>query len=311
MSDRTSLRFSGVVTALSPISHLGSQRTGTVTTLNRQKFIQPDGSVEDVPIISGNSFRGQLRDSGMRFMLEAIGLRVDLPVFHLLFSGGILTRADTSTINVRTGDYRRLRELVPLLSVFGGAVAGQIMAGKLDVGQFLPICAETAHLLPDGALPAEGTMPSVYDYLGIVEFTRTDDSKQETYRHLMAPTVVALLEGESVPGEDGPATQQMRYGTEVFGSGTRFWHEMALRNVTNLEREAFFSALQVFSERPVLGGKGAIGLGRVRFAYEQMTIEPSLMQRGTEVAFGVGQEYIAHLQANAGEIATLLARMAG
>lgn len=310
MSERVSYHFSGVVTALAPISHLGTQHGGTVATLNRQKVVQPDGTVEEVPVVSGNSFRGQLRDAGMRYMLDAIGLRVDLPAFHFLFSGGMLTKGE-SPANVRTGDYRRLRELVPLVSVFGGAIAGQIMAGKLDVGQFMPICAETVHLLPPSARRGQERFASIYDYLQIIEYTRTDNSKQEAFRYLMEPRAVALLEGAGLATlAEEPKTQQMRYGSEVFAAGTPFWHEMTLRHVSNLERESFLSAIAAYLERPTLGGKGAIGLGRVSFDYEQASLETSVRAKAGAIAFGVGQEYLAHLQANAGEISGLLARMA-
>jgi len=320
MSRFATYHMAGEVTALSPISHLGAQHGGTVTTLNRQKFIQPDGRVEEVPVISGNSFRGQLRDCGMRFMLEHLGMQVDLPVFHLLFSGGMLTKKGEGAAAVRTGDYRRLKELVPLLGIFGGAVGGQIMRGALEVGQFTPICEETAHLLPAEAT-RERNLASIYDYLQVVEFTRTDDAKQDTYRHLMAPAAVALLEGgelpldvpeegrESLAKAAGVATQ-MRYGSEVFAAGTVFWHELTLRAATELERDALFSALAAYAEKSVLGGKSAIGLGKVRFRYNEMELSASLRPTGHEVGFQVGAQYLRHLEENRAEIGEMLRRMA-
>ncbi|HCZ47722.1 MAG TPA: hypothetical protein DCZ11_01815 [Gammaproteobacteria bacterium] len=310
---RESLSLVGVVTALAPISHLGSQRGGTVTTLNRQKYVQPDGTVEEVPIITGNSLRGQLRDAGMRAMLEAAGLKVDLPEFQLLFSGGMLTRADAgSGINVRVGDYRRLRELVPLLSVLGGAVSGQIMGGKLEVGQFIPICRETAHLLPPQAVEGGAVLPSVYDYLQVIEFTRRDDVKGEAYRELMAPQTVALLEeGDTARKRDvNEQAVQMRYGTEAFAAGTRFWHELHLRLATDLEREALWSALAAYAERSTLGGKSAIGLGRVRYDYRQVTLQAAIAGDAQAVSFAVGSRYLAHLREHRDEIAEILHRMA-
>ena len=47
----------GIVTALSSISHNGGEKNGIVTQLRREKFVQPNGKVIEVPVISGNSIR--------------------------------------------------------------------------------------------------------------------------------------------------------------------------------------------------------------------------------------------------------------
>jgi hypothetical protein len=60
--------FEGVVTALTSISHIGDSH-GVNAKLRREKFVQPDGTVEEIPVISGNSLRGILRDRGMLHML--------------------------------------------------------------------------------------------------------------------------------------------------------------------------------------------------------------------------------------------------
>jgi CRISPR type IV-associated protein Csf2 len=149
--------WEGTVTALSSIAHSGGQTFGISTKLRREKFVQPDGRVEEIPVISGNSLRGLLRDRGMLHMCKALGYGVreetgevmglSLPAFHFLFSGGALTSQGDKTIDI--GYARRLRELIPLVGVFGGAVGNVILPGKLKVGKLIPICAETAHVLPE------------------------------------------------------------------------------------------------------------------------------------------------------------------
>ena len=65
------------MTALSSISHNGGQSFGINSKLRREGFVQPDGSVEDVPVLSGNGLRGLLRDRGMLHMCRALGYGVN------------------------------------------------------------------------------------------------------------------------------------------------------------------------------------------------------------------------------------------
>ena len=155
----------GTVTALSSISHNGGESFGIDSLLRREKFVQPDGSVEEVPVISGNGVRGSLRDRGMLHMCRLLGYGTDEQVgrirgltigaFHFLFSGGSLSADGGKTINIERA--RELRGLIPLVSIFGGAMGNQIMPGKLDMGKMIPICAETAHLLPEQFAPEKPT----------------------------------------------------------------------------------------------------------------------------------------------------------
>ena len=50
------------VTALSSVSHNGGEKNGVVTQLRREKCVQSKGKVAEVPVISGNSSRGIMRD---------------------------------------------------------------------------------------------------------------------------------------------------------------------------------------------------------------------------------------------------------
>jgi 3'-phosphoadenosine 5'-phosphosulfate sulfotransferase (PAPS reductase)/FAD synthetase len=71
------LVYEGTMTALTSIAHNGGQSFGIESKLRRERFVQPDGSVEEVPILSGNGLRGMLRDRGMWHMCRALGYGVD------------------------------------------------------------------------------------------------------------------------------------------------------------------------------------------------------------------------------------------
>lgn len=144
----TTISFEGVATAVTSIIHNGGEQNGVSSMLRREKFVQPDGSVEKVPVISGNSIRGILRDVGMYDMLQKVGYGVDketgqvtglpLSAFYFLFSGGALSSTGEAGINV--DKFRKMKELIPLIGLFGGAIGNAIMPGKLKVGKLIPIC---------------------------------------------------------------------------------------------------------------------------------------------------------------------------
>ena len=182
------IEFSGIVTALSSVFHGGGQSFGINSKLRREKFVQPDGSVEEVPVISGNGVRGLLRDLGMAHMCHALGYGevgkdgrpdgLSLPAFYFMFSGGSLTKVSGRGLDIDRA--RELRELIPLVGVFGGAMGNQIMPGKLKVDKMIPICKETAHLLPETTVPE--SPESIWEYLQEEMYTRKDDEKDENKR---------------------------------------------------------------------------------------------------------------------------------
>lgn len=220
---------------------------------------------------------------------------------------------------------RQLRALIPLLSVFGGAVGRQILEGKAQVGKITPICAETAHLLPEDFRAHPNAAASIYDYLALEHYTRMDDAKRETLagRYLPAPQV-ALLEapkikkvtdkktGEVSEVADEPGVaQQMRYGFEVFSAGTVFSCAIRLNHVTELEFEAFMAALRAWSQTSTIGGRAASGMGQVALSFPGWaTADPLLKREDTAVGEPFGALYRDHLASQAGAILSLLGGVA-
>lgn len=321
--------YAGIVTALTSISHIGPDAGGQTTTsyLRREKFVQPDGSVEMVPVVSGNGMRGLLRDVGMWQMCKALGYGVNehtgevtglnLPAFHFLFSGGTLTSQAGRGLDV--AEARRVRELIPLVGLFGGAMGNQIMEGKLRVGKLIPICTETMHLLPDWC--AEGhELRSIYDYIQQEAFTRKDDEHNERLRQLIAPEVRALLEAsaaekaarrgtpEERPDADVGQHQQMRYWLETLGAGTRFHWELALEDVTEVEYDAFWVTLASFGQRPYIGGKAGTGHGKVSVNLRDwFVIDPRQASTSRLPDVPIGARYQAHLRDKGDAIREMLA----
>lgn len=315
--------YAGVVTALSSISHIDPvERAGqsTKSYLRREKFIQPDGSVESVPTISGNGMRGLLRDRGMWWMCQRLGYGVDqetgeviglsLPAFHFLFSGGTLTKVGGRSLDISAA--REIREMIPMVSLFGGALGNQIMQGKLKVGKMIPICQETAHVLPDWC--HNGDLVSFYEYVQEETFTRKDDEKNEHLRQLIAPDVRGLLESArqdklekaGQPDSEVGQHQQMRYQTETLAAGTRLFWELALEDVTPLEYDAFWSCLVAFREWPFIGGRSGTGHGKVAINFQDwVAIDPNAMQTD-KLDVPLGTRYETHLKEQAASIREIL-----
>lgn len=313
-------QFEGIVTALSSISHIGGSY-GINAKLRREKLCTPDG-IQEIPVISGNSLRGQLRDAGMLYMCRQLGYGVNeetgevtglsMAAFHFLFSGGALTKVGDRALNIDAA--RAIRRLIPLVSVFGGAMGNQIMEGKLTVGKLYPLCEETAHLVPERFAKTDR---SVWEMLQEEAYTRRDDEKNEGLRQLIAPEVRQLVEtvaaqrrlkagtNEDIDHEIGQH-QQMRYYVETFSAGSQFYWEMQLQNVSDLEFEAFLSALAVFSKKPYVGGMSRIGLGKIAVQFDWCSVDPRLTVETKAVSLPIGSLYNQHLEDNGPAIREIL-----
>jgi len=314
--------FEGVVTALTSISHIGDT-FGINAKLRREKIVQPDSTVEEVPIISGNSMRGILRDKGMLHMLRVLGYGVDeqsgdvsglsLAAFYFLFSGGALERTGSRGIDI--DEARRWREAIPLVALFGGAMGNQIMPGKLKVGKMIPLCKETAEIIPERFCD---NLVSIWDLCQEEAYTRRDDEKNENLRQLIAPEVRGLLETKSRDKREKTGTdedqvketgqkQQMRYFIETLAAGTQFFWELSLDDVSPLEFEAFAVTLAEFGRSPYIGGKSGTGHGKIAVAFDKwIEINPRLAPTGKEIDTPLGNKYMDHLRKSGSDIRDLL-----
>lgn len=312
--------FEGTMTALSSISHNGGQSLGITTKLRREKFVQPDGTAEEIPVLSGNGLRGMLRDRGMLHLCKTLGYGVDeasgevrglsLAAFYFLFSGGALTSSGNA---LDIGQARRIRETIPLVGIFGGAVGSMILPGKLRMGKAIPICAETAHLLPAKFQPENSV--SIWEYLQEEMYTRKDDEKNEKLRGVIAPAERKALPGMSGTAavavkEKEAAPQQMMYYVETIAAGTRFYWKVVLDDVTDVEFEAFLTCLTEFSKMPYVGGKSNVGHGEVAINFGQWaSIDSRVTTESESIALPLGKNYAQHLDAHGAEIREFLAGM--
>lgn len=298
------ISLEGVATAITSIIHNGGEQNGIASMLRREKFVQPNGKVKEVPVVSGNSIRGILRDVGMYDMLQKVGYGVDketgevnglpLSAFYFLFSGGALSSTGEAGINV--DKFRRMKELIPLIGLFGGAIGNAIMPGKLKIGKLIPICKETLHLLPEKYRSDE--VESIWDYCQTEMYTRKDDEKNDKVRDMIDANVRALLTGGKTKLDITKAStaQQMMYRNESLAAGTKFYWKVTIEDPTDIEFEAFVNALLVFSKAPYLGGRSSVGHGEISIKMDNwIEIDSRSNLEGKEVGLPLLQKYFNHL----------------
>lgn len=219
---------------LSSLVHT-EETSGNVANIYREK-ININNKVHNIPAVHGNAIRGVLRRVGFNRLCELLGLErnsLSVDMYHTLFNGGALT-SSTGYLNLNTK--REIRELLPLLSVFGSAMGNDMLPGKMIVSSGLPQCKEL------------GTGEASYhDMTNIVRYTRLED-------------------GDIELGENDK-TSQMFYDIEVMIQGTTLQWEIILDYCSEIEEQAMNDTLMQFAQKPFLGGASGKGHGRLGFEF--------------------------------------------
>lgn len=299
---------------LSPLSHI-SETISTNAYLVEEPIVQPDGTVEEVFVYSGNAWRGQLRDLMATYMLAHIGNpTVALDAFHLLYSGGSIGGPQTTNL----GQARAYRQTIPLIALLGGGVGNQILPGKLRVSNAYPACWQTEAII--GALygPDAAARCQMSDYADLTtekSFSRKDDTKDDRLNGAIRSETPALAQGELIQNEpvktparkaeDGPATQ-MRTTVELVATGTTLYSHIDALDVTEVELGCLVSGMHGFSRSPHIGGQARMGHGLVALDTRLLDmdtgeiIEPFLQTVGSAArlsdrAMAAKDAYDAHL----------------
>jgi len=242
-------RFTGTYEAQTPISHGSDEDFGMEQRLRTiEMTVRENGDLyhEDVPVISGNSLRGQLRDLLAEDFLNRLSedddqLEVGDTLSNAFWAGGSLERtAGPGKLNRRM--LRGIREHVPPLSLLGTAISDQMVEGRLNMGMLTPIATETE------SYTGRESEHSVFEFVDETFYTRMDDRL-----------------GGRQGDED---TQQMKYTVQILTPGTRFDHWMALEGASEVECACLGHAMDLFAASPHVGGQKAVGHGEVDFEYD-------------------------------------------
>lgn len=225
-------------TMRAPVSHIGEvSSTGSYF----QTILTSSGKL---PIITGNSVRGILRDCGAKYILDKLGEKVPKEAFNILFSGGNINGAMKNDV----AKAKAVRDHFPFISLFGAGLGDMIMAGKICVGNLYPLCAETAEMLEEDC---DGI--SWRSLIDEIEFTRSDDGKND---------ILAGYMENPEEEKQAKASTQMRFSVQYMAAGTTFVQDIHLfDNCTDLEIGALFSAMYEWFKIPRMGGMSGKGFG--------------------------------------------------
>lgn len=233
---------------LAPLAHGADNKSGNATVFRRRQVITETGRVLELPFYAGNAIRGQIRDLLADHLLTHLGLiprRDNPPVniwfFHILYAGGVLEEQSKimNAINkelgksgsLRTDGLRRIRDMLPGLSLLGSAIGNRVIPGRVNVGDLRPACREWGN----GAIPAAQLME--WSFL-----TRREDYEGRT---------------------DDDGHTGMIANTEVLKSGTKLIGGLDIdSHASEIERSALGLGLQLMAKRGMLGAENRRGLGK-------------------------------------------------
>lgn len=256
---------------LAPVSHIGE----TASTGRYFQTVLTAGG--RVPVITGNSIRGQLRDSMAAHLLDTLSegslipVKVSKDVFNILFSGGNINGAMKDDVEKA----KNVRAHFPLVSLMGGGLGDMIMAGKLICSFAYPVCKETESIT---GIESDISWHSLIDEM---EFTRTDDGKNDQLAAYMQDA------GEE---KTAKSSTQMRYSVQYMAAGTEFVQDFIfLDGVTDLELGAFYAGLRQWFKVPRLGGMAAKGFG----LFDAELVGQELSVKNGAVAIGAPGRLIA------------------
>lgn len=274
----------GLYEAKSPIIHT-EETIGNVARIKRIKVLDAGASVS-VPALSGNGFRGQLRDLIGDHFIEMVR-KNDSPVtmsplmYGVIFSGGVLKEKYK-----KLGTHMKtLMQTVPLLRVMGSAFGDRMMPSKISVSHLVPLAQETARYLADtlAELPKSGhaLVERLAEYranLPAAEELTFEEGPLTRKKDEENPILTRNVElsGEAVE------QQQMIYHVECITGGTMMLQRVGSKFPLNeVELGCLLDGLRAFARAPIVGGRGAAGYGRVEFTYHLM-LTPLDGERGEQ-----------------------------
>ena len=216
----------------SPLSHNDEQALSTTTPFRKMK-IMVDGDPMDVPVYTGNAFRGVLRREAAKDFIEKLGIKeLSDRQYHILYAGGMLDKGATGDVMI--AQRREYRKYIPYISLFGGSIGSAVIEGRLEIGMLYPICRETVKYT---GIERD---KSCYELLQPIFYTHRDDRED-----LEDPTI------------------QMKYEVECLIPGTELKTNIIVKSDTELELSVFGATLRRWLKLPMIGGKSAVGHGLV------------------------------------------------
>jgi hypothetical protein len=279
----------GSAISLSPITHgeiVSKEEENNIKAFRLAPFIDSSKreiTRQDVPAISGNSFRGvghrALFDLTMKILGISINDLFDMRVseaekrFVLLFLrvGGVASKG-YSSVGGSSEEYRQLARVLSIVDLLGGCYHGHMIEGKLRMGFLYPLIQETAGtLVPSMTAFEKDGLPTL------------DDLKPATLRFMRKREpgeVIADEEDDSEATDDGttgngntPPDKQKEgalFGFEVIPAGVRFTQDVTMLNAGENPGTmlALRAMLGLIKSNGTVGGSSGKGFGKIAITYQ-------------------------------------------
>lgn len=273
-----------------PIMHT-EETIGNISKLKQMRVIYK-GKPVSVPALSGNSFRGQLRDILADELCSRLSNRGEQKLrfennetYTILYSGGALSERSTGGSLLNS-----FAEHLPSMRLMGAAFGNIMLPSKLAMTHIVPCAEETQEILQgmcgkleNGLVPVRKEWPSARNLLfNAGPLTRKDDTKDQTRQRFVDSDMFPQIEDQASDETESNNPQQMIYYIECIPAGTWLLQQLYSKfPLDQLELGCLFDGLNVFLHQPALGGRSSAGYGQVRVQLRG-TVDTETVQWPTE-----------------------------
>lgn len=253
-----------------PIIHT-EETIGNISKLKKMRVIY-NGQPKSVPALSGNSFRGQLRDILADQLCASLSNQgrqklqfTNNDVYGILYSGGALGERSTSAELIHG-----FSENLPSMRLMGAAFGNVMLPSKIAATHIVPCAKETQQILQSmyenletGLVPPASEWPNTNNLIfNDGPLTRKDDRRDLTRQRFAEPEATT-----PTPETEDEERQrsQMIYYVECIPSGTWLLQQLYSKfPLDQMELGCLFDGLSAFLQTPTLGGRSAAGYGQVQ-----------------------------------------------
>ncbi len=240
-----------VATLTSPFAH-GAGSSGNTRLLRTHEVIAPDDTTVQVPFLSGASIRHGIR-SALAWRIASTCCEpatMTKAQVDLLWSGGAIS---STGAQVDLDLQRRVRDLLPALSVMGYSAHSDIYEGTARVSDAILVCAENAFRLPEDVASARPRRAGAYR--GEEFGTRHDIASTQASRMIKEPDT---LDGGSID------STQMIFDSQVLLPGSQLWGSIGFTPAATAEQQkALIAGIGLWSPEGIahLGASTNTGYG--------------------------------------------------
>lgn len=264
MTSLTHVELTLAYLAEQPIIHT-EETLGNIAKIKKLRVMAGQKPIA-LPALSGNSFRGQLRDLLADRMFEGLSNRgeqrltfTNNEIYGAIYCGGALREQSRLA-----GTMHTLQQTIPMLRLMGAAFGNVMLPSKLAATHIVPCAKETRGVLAsavselgEGVLPPETEWPMARDLVfNDGPLTRKDDLRdpaRQRFTQLSEPSQ-----------DDSQQPQQMIYYVECIPPGTWLLQQLYSKYaLDDLELGCLFDGLSAWLPRASLGGRSAAGYGQV------------------------------------------------